>query len=112
MAVYLPVKFSFYTWILYHRFHDPVAVGEPFQVVLDVAGRDQARVAFMHERRGIRLLQPRQRALGDGAAPVRGGVFGHDIHQQDGHPRIGDMGRDSTAHNARADDGYAFDFHG
>jgi hypothetical protein len=112
VTVYLLVNYSFYTWVLYHRLYDPVAAGELVEVVLQVAGRHQPGVALMHEGRGIRAFQPFQRGLGDGAAPVRGGILRHDVQQQHGDPRIGDMGRDSTPHNARADDGYAIDFHG
>ncbi len=81
---------------------DPVAFGDAFEVIVDVAGLDQLRRSLRHEGGGIGLEHLRDRALGHGIAVVT--LLRHDVEQQHRHARIGDLRRDPCAHGARADD--------
>ena len=86
-----------------HRLDDPVAVFEHIEVVVDIAGGDQAGVALGHERRRIGLQQLRHRAFGN-SVPV-GAVLRHDVEQHAGDARVGDVRGDAGPHHACADDG-------
>jgi hypothetical protein len=82
---------------------DPVDIGQPSEVILDVAGRQQPGVLRMHEGRRLGRAQRGERTLGQRVAID--GPRGNDVEQQHGHARIGHVGGDTATHDAGADDG-------
>ena len=78
-------------------------------MVLDISGRDAFRVRPVHERRGIGLEHPRDRALRQRVPVVV--AFRNDVEQHDIVAGVGDVGGDGAAHQAGADDGGLLDRH-
>jgi hypothetical protein len=94
---------------------DEVDVLQAIEVVLDVARRDELRVALVKERRRARLerlLEPsRGEAIARGAAALLGlgQVRRDDVEQQHFDAGVREVGGDAAAHDACADDGCASD---
>jgi hypothetical protein len=92
-----------------------VAVLHLVQVVLDVADRDQAGEAGVHEGSGPplhRLLQAARREAVAGGAVVLAllvEIGRDDVEQQDVHTGVGEVRGDPAAHHAAADHGCAPD---
>jgi len=103
------VKALFEIDALDDRFDDPVAIGNQANVVVDVAGSDQAGAQFVHQRRRVGLEKLPQRLFGDGA-PVAA-VLGGDVEQHHRHAGVGNLGGDPSAHDAGAENGDFLDFH-
>ena len=101
---------SFYREVFGDGFNDPVAAGELGQVVVEVAGSDEAGQGGLEE--GCRLGLE-QRFDGPGSEFVAGERFAgrDDIEQQDGDSGVGQVGGDAGAHCARAEDGGAANEH-
>ena len=90
-----------------HRLDHPVAVPQPLQVVLDVAGYHPPGGGLAHEGGRVGLEQLLHRRLGDGVAV--GGTLRDDVEQVDFDAGVGDLRRDGGPHDAGADDGGARD---
>ena len=90
-----------------HRLADPVAIGELAEIIFQVAGRDELRRLRMHEGRRALLHHLRDGAFRKLVAV--GGPGGNDIEQQHGDARVGDMGGDTAAHDAGAENGDLLD---
>ena len=102
--------------ILRHRLDDPVALGDPLQVIVEVARRDQPRRIHRVERRRLGLLQTVQRGQRKLVPCRRTGICGrsrrHHVQQHYGHSGVGDMRGDARAHCPRAQHrDFAYLFH-
>ena len=82
------------------RLDDPVALGQPGQIVVDIAGLDQPGRAAPHEWSRIGLEHFLDRTARDRAAIGR---VPHDIKQQHRHPGIGHLRGDPGPHRAGPD---------
>ena len=64
MLVYQAVGLVFDFQIFQHNFDNPVAFPQQRRIVFQISRRDQFRVTFMHERRGICFQHLFNRAFG------------------------------------------------
>ena len=99
-----------------HDLDDPVALGEPIPVVLEVTDLDQRQESFRVERCGLRFLDALEPRRGELVAesrvifrqtllPVLLGELGrYDIEQQDGDSGVGEVGGNTGTHHTGAED--------
>ena len=88
---------------LHDHLDDPVDIGEPVEVVFEVAGGDVAGAGLVHKGRGVGLQRLLDRALGHRVAVGR--ALGHDVQQVHLVTGVGTLRRNAHAHHTGPDDG-------
>ena len=104
-----------------HGFDDPVGLGAPGEIVLEIADGDAGGRGGREEGGGARLLGGFEAGANDAVADARigerkaaglllRGEFGRDdVQQPAGHAGVGQMSGDAGAHGSGAEDGDTFD---
>ena len=82
-----------------HRLDHPIAVGQQFEVVVEIAGCDVNRKRRIEERGRLAALQVLERLRGDAGG---GAVLRCDVQHHHGQSRVGEMRSDARAHRSRA----------
>ena len=107
--------------VLDHRLDDPVALGEPGEIIAEVAGSYALRIGWQKKRRGSGFERPLDGDGGQAVAhcrigkrqPSGGFVVGQGIRgaveQQHLETGIGQVGSNCRAHDPGAENSYAAD---
>ena len=111
VLLHATVELAFDVHVLDHDLDDEVAVGDPIQVVLEVAGLDQTGGGGVVEGRGLGPEGLGDRLVGQAVSGLRvlAGVLGHDVEEEGLDPRAGQVGGDSGPHEPSAENGGFFD---